>query len=224
MTRSTPRPPSSAGSNISMGSTPVPEGTPTPTSATPMVEYPPPSPSDPPEAPEYPDSVGFKNHSNVAFKGSSENADNDFRIADVALNRIADLLNWTISKSRPIPPSHADPLCTSLLTLVRNLSDLGVLKDFASHDELGVRSSELGAVVSDLVTIPSVAVFTSTPENVETAREPRTTPVLPAPKGKKDKGKGKAPAPPPAPLRPSRSPMRPTPPKLAAAREAAGMS
>jgi len=223
MTRSTPRPPSPVGSNVSMDSTPVPEGTPTPTSTTPMVEDPPPSLSDPPEAPEYPDGVGFKNHLNVTFKGSSENADNDFRIADVTLNQIADLLNWTISKSRPIPPSHADPLCTSLLALVRNLSDLGVLKDFASRDELGVRSSELGAVVSDLVTIPSVAAFTPAPENVETACEPRTTPVPPAPKGKKDKGKGKAPAPPPAPPHPPRSPMHPTPPKLATAREAAGM-
>jgi len=167
--------------------------------------------------------VGFKNHSNIAFKGSSENADNDFRIADVALNHIADLLNWTILKSRPIPPSHADPLCTSLLALVRNLSDLGVLKDFASRDELGVRSSELGAVVSDLVIIPSIAVFTPTPENFESAREPRSTLILPAPKEKKGKGKGKAPAP-PVPPRPSRSPMRPTPSKLAAAREAVGMS
>jgi len=79
MTRSTPCPPSPVGSNVSMGSTPVPEGTP-------MVEDPLPSPSDPPEAPEYPDGVDFKNHSNIAFKGSSENADNDFRIADIALN------------------------------------------------------------------------------------------------------------------------------------------
>ena len=187
-----------------MGSTPVPEDNPTPTPAEPPAEDTPASP------PEFPDGVGFKNHSNVAFKGTPDNADNDYRIADVAVNWIADLLNWTISKSGPIPPSHADPLCTSLLTLVHNLSDLGVLKDYATWDELGVRSSELGAIASDLVSIPSVAAFTPAPEDVQTARGSQPTPVPPPPKGKKDKGKGKASAPTPAP--PPRPHSLPTPP------------
>ena len=133
--RSNPRPPSPAGRNISMDSTPVPEGTPTPTSATPMAEDPAPPP---PDIPDYLDGVGFKTMSNITFKGSSEAADTDFRVADVALNQIADLFNWTVSKSRPIPPAHTDPLCTSLLTLVCNLSDLGILKDYATRDKLGV--------------------------------------------------------------------------------------
>jgi len=206
-------PPSPVGSNISIGSTPVPEGTFTPSSANPMVKDPPPPTS------EYPDGVGFKTTLNVTFKGSSDAADTDFRVADIAINWIADLLNWIVSKSRPIQPTQADPLCTSLFTLVHNLSDLGILKDYATYDELSVQSSELGAVVSDLVTISSVVAFTPAPEEVESTCGPL------APKGKKNKGKDKAPAPPPpAPPHPPCSPVHPLPIKLAAAREAMGMS
>jgi len=137
----------------------------------------------------------------------------------------SDLLNWTILKARPIPPSHADPLCTSLLSLIHNLSDLGVLKDYASRDVLGIYSTELGAVVSNLVTIPSIAAFTPASENVKTAHETWTPPISPPPKRKKEKDKGKASAPTPAPPCPPHSPMRPpSTPKLATAREAIGMS
>ena len=86
------------------------------------------------------DGVGFKTMVNVTFKGSSEAADTDFRVADIAINQIVNLLNWTVSKSRPILPTQADLLCTSVFTLVHNLSDLGIFKDYATHDELGVQS------------------------------------------------------------------------------------
>jgi len=114
---SNPCPSSPAGSNVSMGSTPVPEDTTTTTLSTPMAEDPPPPPEDDTSV-EYLDGVGFKNYSNVVFKGSSDNADNDFRIADVTINWIANLLNWMASYSRSIPPSHTDPLCTSLFALI----------------------------------------------------------------------------------------------------------
>jgi len=203
--KSIQRPPSPAGSNVSMGS--VSEGTPTLTSSYSMFEEPPPPASSLLVAPEVSDGVRFKNTQHVAFKGSSEDADTYFRVADTALNRITDLLNWTISKSRPILSSHADLLCTSLPSLIRNLSDLGVLKDYASRDELGICSTELGTVVSDLVTIPSIAAFTPAPENVKTTHETRTPPVPPTPKRKKNKSKVKASAPPPVPPRPPCAPM-----------------
>ena len=151
--------------------------------------------------------------------------EDDFTAAQASLSNIADLINWSKQQAREIAPSLMDNLCEHTLALVRDLTDLGALSKYAERDELNVRTSEIGSIVSDLVNVPGVADFSVAPENIASAQRSSSKGKAPeTPAVVKGKGKAKAqPKPkPPPPVPHATRPTRPLPAKLAAAREAVG--
>ena len=213
-----------------MGSTPAHSQQATPK---PAVQVLPPTPAPAPTPPvemdvDMPDTLGCDEDiaGAICLRGTADYVEEDFDAAHRSIAKITDLVNWTMSQSRVIAPSLADQCCEDLLSLVHSMSELGMLKGFVDRDnEINVRHSVVGNIVSSLVSVPGIAAFTPAPEDIQRAKAPKKGPKAPTGKGPKT-GKAKAPPvpPPPPPIPHATRPIRPLPAKLAAARAEVGMS
>ena len=118
-------------------------------------------------------------------------------------------------------PPLADEICSHLVPLIDTVRDLGLLERYLSRDsETGIRHSSVGSTMTQLISTPGIAAFTTVPEALQAAKDKPAAPPSagnqPKMKSRPGRTPGNTAQPPPVPH--SMRPPRPTPSKLASAR------
>ena len=145
----------------------------------------------------------------VFMGGRADSMNQDFKAATTLLDAITDLLNWTTVNQRNLAPSSADELCSHLMPLINTVCNLSLFERFLSCDsETGACHSSVGASLSQLISTPGIVAFTTIPEALQAAKEPKAKP-------RPRHAPGNTARPPPVPH--SMRPPRSTPSKLTTA-------
>ena len=113
-----------------------------------------------------PDSI---NH--VFLGGCVDTMNQDFKAAITSLDAISDLLNWTTVNQCNITPSLPDDICSHLVPLINTVRDLRLFEQYLSHDsEEGTRHSSVKTSLSQLISTPGIAAFTTVLEALQAAK------------------------------------------------------